>query len=523
MISNQTSHIISEMLPKQTAIVNHLSWLQSSKVREFIFLFVLLMPVFFINVKDSHNWGGDFALYIHQAINIVEGKSQIETGYILNDQYFLPSPKTYPVGFPILLAPLYYVFGNSILAFSCFISSVLFLLGLVLYHFFRSHFSRTVSWCAILLIVYNPWTLSFKGEILADLPFMLFMILAVIFYLQLVPKRRTLPESLLLGFLTAFSMLLKSIGVVLLASLLADAIFQMGKKLIRGEKKALAHIALDLLVTTGSCLLFYSAISFILIPTAIEPMPYYQSLYDFRDLGNLALNVFKNYALQLKGFFYLTDGVWKILTLATIAIASILMAIGLVRKFLQNPGILEWLALAYSAVVLTFPTANQGLRYLFPILPIYIFFIISGARSCHLGGKVKANHLLILIAILCCVHYPSGIQKLLAEQGKTTIGPQERQSKEVFQYIKENTSKKAVFVFIKPTVLSLYAERNCMANRRDQDVAGMATKFEQVGVDYYLTNSDLANGALDRFLIKHKVKVRLIWSNEKFKLYKKII
>ena len=72
-------------------------------------------------------------------------------------------------------------------------------------------------------------------------------------------------------------------------------------------------------------------------------------------------------------------------------------------------------------------------------------------------------------------------------------------------------------------MLSLYAERDCITNRRDQDSAGMAAKFERFGVDYYLTNSDLANSALDRFLLEHKEKISLIWLNQKFKLYKKII
>ena len=48
----------------------------------YLILILLLLPVFFINVTDSHDWGGDFAQYISQAKNIVEGNPHYETGYI---------------------------------------------------------------------------------------------------------------------------------------------------------------------------------------------------------------------------------------------------------------------------------------------------------------------------------------------------------------------------------------------------------------------------------------------------------
>ena len=76
----------------------------------YIFIGLLCLPVLFINIKDTHDWGDDPAQYIHQAKNIVDGKPQSETGYIFNEDNFL-DPKAYPVGFPLLLAPVYCFFG----------------------------------------------------------------------------------------------------------------------------------------------------------------------------------------------------------------------------------------------------------------------------------------------------------------------------------------------------------------------------------------------------------------------------
>lgn len=151
-----------------------LSEFNAKKIFEFLLLVILFSPVFFINIRNNHDWGGDFALYIHQAINLVDGKPQTETGYVFNNQYPSLAPQTYPVGFPILLSPVYFLFGNKIIAFSYFISFILFILALGPYYFYKSHFNEWISLFAVLVIIYNPWTLSFKSEINSDIPFMLF-------------------------------------------------------------------------------------------------------------------------------------------------------------------------------------------------------------------------------------------------------------------------------------------------------------------------------------------------------------
>ena len=85
-----------------------------SKLYPYFIVLMLSIPLLFINVKDSHDWGDDFAGYIHQAKNIVEGNSQFQTGYIINVEGPVLGPPTYPIGFPLLLSPVYYFFGNNI-------------------------------------------------------------------------------------------------------------------------------------------------------------------------------------------------------------------------------------------------------------------------------------------------------------------------------------------------------------------------------------------------------------------------
>ena len=145
------------MTPKPLAEGSPLFWQGSSKIRELILLFVLLLPVFFINVKESHSWSGDFALYIHQAKNLAEGKPQVETGYIFNDQCFLPSPKHYFRGLPdFIRSNLLFLWqqhiGIFIFCFICLISA-----GICFILFLSNLFFPDSSWGgSALIIIYNP-------------------------------------------------------------------------------------------------------------------------------------------------------------------------------------------------------------------------------------------------------------------------------------------------------------------------------------------------------------------------------
>ena len=87
-------------------------------------LLILCLPLLWLNVKDSVYWHDDFASYIHQAQNICEGKPQGEIGFIFNPRYFM-GPPAYPVGFPLLLAPVYALFSHNITAYLLMMSVIL--------------------------------------------------------------------------------------------------------------------------------------------------------------------------------------------------------------------------------------------------------------------------------------------------------------------------------------------------------------------------------------------------------------
>src|SRR5665647_826332 len=133
---------------------------------------ILFLPLIFIGTRSSHDWGDDFAQYIHQAANIVNGIPQSETGYVYNQLNYI-GPQAYPVGFPLLLVPSYAIAGNRMVAFTTFISLIYIILGLLMVIFYRKYFSWITAIVLAFIFLYNPQMILFKREIMSDIPCLL--------------------------------------------------------------------------------------------------------------------------------------------------------------------------------------------------------------------------------------------------------------------------------------------------------------------------------------------------------------
>ena len=65
-------------------------------------LLIIMISLFYLlNMQDGHDWGGDFSMYIMNAINIVKGIPYAQTGYIYNPDMASIGPPVYPPVFPL--------------------------------------------------------------------------------------------------------------------------------------------------------------------------------------------------------------------------------------------------------------------------------------------------------------------------------------------------------------------------------------------------------------------------------------
>ncbi len=303
-------------------------------------------------------------------------------------------------------------------------------------------------------------------------------------------------------------MSIKTIGVVILLGIYAEKIILS----IKG-KKINAITFYNILVLTISVLFCYVLINFIIFPTGVEQYSFFSTLFHFGNLDKVITQSYKSYFGLIKEFFS-QDIVISSLTL-------VLFLIGFVWKTINKSDLVDYVFVFYLAIVFVFPVL-QGFRYLMPVYPIIILYIFIALKSVLLPLKIKEGPVFALVLLgLLFWNYSNGIHNILRSQKDTLIGPQEDCSSETFQYIKENTDRNSVLACLKPRVFALYTSRKSIGIGLVATIEEIEEKFAEAGVNYVVSNTDLKNVVLTNYINGYNNKLELIWSNEKFKVYKR--
>ena len=155
-----------------------------SSYTQYIIVVLSLTPLFFINIKSTHDWGDDFAMYISQAKCIIEGRPQIDNGFIYNKNNPELSPAVFNGGYPLLLCPVIAIYGVNFVALNYYQTFWLICFGFVSFLFLKFFFRFIYCITTVILICFSPFMLSFKSEIMCDIPFSVFFILGLFLYLK---------------------------------------------------------------------------------------------------------------------------------------------------------------------------------------------------------------------------------------------------------------------------------------------------------------------------------------------------
>lgn len=473
------------------------------------YIITLLIPLLFINVPNSHDWGGDFAQYIHQAKNLVEGIPQSETGYIYNYEYALLGPKTYPMGFPILLAPVYALFGNSIHAFTYFMSILVIVFGIVCFRLFKRFTKREYhAILMLLIIVYNPWFLRFKTEVLAELPLIIFFTLILSIYLN---KSSSIKKYIILGLLSGYMLLIKSIGLALVGGILIN-------ELVRWYRKENDSFIKNSVAYFVSAILIYSLISYILFPSSQEAFSHFSRLIAID--GALILKNLDYYTAIFQQFFNeFTGSKWSFINYFLKAFALILALFGFLSR-MKKPTVLEYTIICGAVILLVFTTNAGGFRYLLAFLPILMIYIYEGFSAIKLPYNVNEKWVSAIVFLAFVLVSPKVMNEIIEKQTDIKHGPQEPVVIEAFEAIEEYVPKDAVILFSKPRVLALYTKRKSIGNNPNPNSNSTKQLATTNSFNYILYNTDLENLDLEQYIEQNPEKTELLWTNGRLSLYK---
>ena len=472
-----------------------------------VILGFLLVPLFYINVSNTHDWGDDFAGYLHQAKNITQGIPQNQTGYIVNDDYPTYAPASYPSGFPLLLSIVYLLFGGKIIFFKFYINCFLFAFLLLVFYFLRRKTETINAFLLTLIVAYNPWMLNFKAEIMSDIPFA-FLMLAIT-YLILSARQQSLYVNVLTGLMTGLLISIRNIGIVIPITLMLHVLYN----LMTGRKKEAITVRSSAIISVLA-ILIYVLLDKAIFPQTGHGLFAYSYIFDLNRLGHFLLTNTAYYFAVFRAFFEPWNGDWQFAAILCGTMGFSMTIIGIIKKWSTDFSFIDLLVIAYLAVIIVYPYTSAGFRFLLPIAPFLLHYLFLGIRSLNLELNVRPKILSLILTAFVFLSYQQGWREL-ANAPSVVTGPQQNANADAFQWIKEQTGNEAVFCFAKPRALSFYTNRPAMTVAPDADEAQIRNNLIKYNVDYVMTNKDESG----EHIMNYVKGLRLVWHNDLNSIY----
>jgi hypothetical protein len=467
-----------------------------------IIIIVLSLVIGSATLTRGHEWGDDFASYIMQAQSILNGDP---VGFIEHNTFtilessFQIGPIAYPWGYPLILTPALLLKGIHPLTLK--IPGLFFFNGFLicLYLLTKNRLTRTESLLLISLFAFNPILLKFLDQILSDIPFLFFIFFALLWITELEPKQGL--WNPILGMIIFFAFFIRTTGIILLAGFLAYQAICFYRD-YENRKTILNNSVL----TALSFGLFWVITSLI--------FPNGQGSY-FEQLRGLTLTIFKeniSYYFYLFMTFFGEGPVWT----NVYDVLIIFFIIGVWTRFHEDQLLVIFFAFYFIAML--FWPERQGIRFIFPLLPIFVYLVFQGIKASV--RKLPERYYqftfwafnafwLVIVGIFL---FNSGIRAYSNLQDNRRInGPFDPYSSDVYNYIIAKTPSDSVIVFWKPRAMRLFTNRNTF----------MSTECDRLPLGDYVViskkaeNSQIPPGEIDQC----NLTLENVFENQRFIVY----
>jgi hypothetical protein len=487
--------------------------------QSFLALLVLMvfLPLLFLNLRNDHDWGDDFAQYLEQAENISLGRPMAETGYIYNPEYPSLGPRAYPPGFPLMIAPVVARFGDDVLPYNYFTSIMLILLAMVSVLLFYKYTGWLAAILLSALIYYNPYIINLKAEIMADIPFALFFAI----FLLSISREEVLKKQnwIFAGIIAGAAITTKTIGLVLPLSLIIYVtqriiIARFSKISIRETMLAVKGHFYAALISTGIYFISY----IIFMRGAVGGG--YLNIFDFAKASEAIANNIYVYSEAIRLFFINPDSplFWIGFPIASLFFAFFVT--GIIHSFSKIPVLTDWITVTYIGLLLVYPYHHSGFRFLLPLAPLIIIYSLKTLQLLATPKSIK--WVTSGVSVLILFTYLQVMPGYFVPEDKFEDGPYATHVTDAFAEIASVTSSESGIVFIKPRALARFSGRRAMSHHPLSTSMEIYNELQPLAPTHYLLYSGLPDPALEHYLRTNQNETRMIWRDEYFRLYQKI-
>lgn len=464
-------------------------------------------------IDNGHGWGDDFASYLMQAKSIAAGNPNgfiAANAYTIQNSYKTLGPIAYPWGYPLLLAPIFLIFGLKLISLKLigiFSYQLFILLLYIAYVRVRPNFWM---WLYLGLFAFNPVMLISSTLLHSDIPFLFFSTLSIVLIDNLYGNKRDVNSSNLsiliaIGLSIVCAAMIRTNGLLLIPTLIAAQViflYRLPKKLKVSINFSQLYIALPYAIFT----FFYLAIGKILPQGDQSHLSELQNISLPQIWENMRYNFF-----LISEFFAIPGG--NLVYLATIPP----FILGLRYNFQRHYSLTIYLIL--TLILYTIWPFRQGIRFFFPILPIYFLFVVYGLEIFNNTlSKFSKNNLLkaliyIPLVVINFYFFNSSYElakQIQASKERVLHGPFSEMAIEMYSFIKENTSIEDVIIFRKPRAMRLMSERNSIVLN---DITSVKNG------QYIVLDKDEESIKLSNDLQTQKRSVKKLFHNSEFEIY----
>jgi hypothetical protein len=433
-----------------------------------------------------------------------------DSGFLYDPLSSWGGPPAYPVGFPLMLAPVYRFFGLSFRHFHYLISLFAAAFSLLTFAYLRGKTgSLSGAYALAVSLAFNPWLIEFKNGVLSDLPFAALTLLAV----MAAERRKPYWAGLALGY----TLILRTAAVALVGGIVVDAAYRCIRPSAEESRKGvLAQTAITLLVALTVRVLITS----IFVAPAGSDAGY---LNLFAAVGSLLelLRTNLTYYIGISRSFIPGSQSALISRIVWVLLAGGIIS-GFIRKMKMGPQLSEFFVLADLGMILVYPSW-QGFRFLLPLVPLmlcYFYFGISQLGSV-LFGKM-ARYVPVLAVVLIWLAFYPFLMGLQRSHRQVQEGPMTPAAQEAYGEIRRSTPPDSVFFAEKPRALALFTNRKAAFEVLALPPEGFRDFVKRKNIHYELI--DLAGGppgiADHKKQIPSDISVTDFWSNSRYLILK---
>jgi hypothetical protein len=450
----------------------------------------------------DHAWGDDFAQYILHARNIAQGLPYAETGYVQNTIdpiAFHVGPRAYPPLTALLFAPVYALRGVDYAAFkgvqALELAFALWCVALLLRRY--THAWVTVACVALLAI--HPWMLDAKELIGSDVLFFGLCYAALASVERVVDDHPgSVAHWAAYGLLLYLACAARTVGVALLP---------VGLVLIFARTRR---------ITWVSTLSIAIPVALLLLQRAWIP----RDTSYLKILGSGALS---DALYNTTSYSYELAGALAPMTTGRIRLLAVALALPFIARSLwggiRRVRALDVFLAGYLGTLIVWP-ANGEVRFLLPVLPAVLFYVLDGAHSISLRVRPWIRHAVVAALVV-------GEIASLASHWRTRPLQATHPDFLAFAALAKRVSNPDDrFIFHKPRLFALLTGRGtAVFNKSADDTAGWQL-IETVGARYVAFGEPDDEGfvedasILKAFVQRNAAHFHLEWRQGPFVLYR---